>query len=83
MHMHQNNLFLIQKIVLNNPKHNLVDPKKTTILQSLSSIFPSFLTSVSSIDKRGIRVCKVPLIARINSCTEQFVASFHHANTDG
>ncbi len=80
MHTHQNNLFLIPKIVLNNPKQNLVDPKNDF---SISFINFSFLTSISSIDKRGMRVCKVPLIARITSCIEQSVGSVHQANTDG
>jgi hypothetical protein len=30
-----------------------------------------------------MRVCKVPLIARITSCIEQSVGSVHQANTDG
>jgi hypothetical protein len=83
MHKHRNNSFLIRKNLLNNPTHDLVDPKNQFFLYFFKYIFPSFLTLVSSIDKRGTRVWKVPLIARIISCIEQSVSSFHHANNDG
>jgi hypothetical protein len=80
MHMHQNILFLIPKNFRNIPKHNPIDSKNNLQIKFL---LKHFFTSELSIDKRGTRVCNVPLIARINSCVEQAVDSYHQANKDG
>lgn len=81
MNKHQNNFFLIPKNFLYIPKHNPIDSKNS--FKRIFFLSIDRFTSLSSIDKRGTRVCNVPLIARINSCIEQSVGSYHQANDDG
>ena len=82
MNTHQNNPFRIRNIYPNNLSNKSIDSKAKSPRQS-NQTFLLFLTSFSSFDKRGTRVCNVPLIARTNSCIEHSVGSYHQADNDG